>query len=430
MTASVKTARQPATDPAHAATFLGPQLHAVLAYGRDLLLTPVRGVRILSDWRRLRSLDRPPHAPALAAPEPPSDQPGKLSAVASLSARYAGVVTHPASVETSDVFVSRSALTDGLRLVRMADDRVAIEKSVADRSEKGSKTWLNEILFYAYLRDRISDDIIHIPELLAVDLDSDRSARLTLTYAPDTRPLSSFESGLAAAEAFGEMAAKAHVTRAFDAPWLPRARSVRRLEPDRHATLQRLFGLIGRESHYDRVLALLQHEADMYRAYKLGLETICHCDANRDNVRERADGSGYLVVDWANVSRGMIGHDLARLALPRLLWDARWTTFDAMMAAEADLLKAYLSGVEKHLPGIDRRAVGRCFELASVSLALRLYAGTAVPKITTETDDGRQAFWIERIRAYYDHLLDRTEAIVTEHKRSSPGRNAGRPTAH
>lgn len=400
------------TDFTDAYVLLGSNLEAWLEYTRAALVRAFKTSRILRQFRLDRASVRPRCAIRHLPAPPTADPMEMLQAISSISATYSDVRSDLETPDPGVKFVSNAGQTEALCLVRLTDGRLGIEKTIVDSSRGKWTLWLNEILFYAYLRDKISRPELYIPELLRVELVNQSTTRLTISFVPQTQRISSFESGVVAAREFGEMAARAHLDRSFEMPWLPRARPLHPIRADRRADLSELFGMIGRPDLYDRFTRLGRIRDAVLRMNDRGLETICHADAHRENLRERANGRGYLLIDWACVNRGMIGHDLSRLAYPSLIWHLDWKTIDELISAEDNMLEAYICGVNNNFSNFDPDVIICCFHIATASFALSGFPRQAIDVLKKTQDKQRHEYLCSKVRGFYELTIGRIDQNV------------------
>ncbi|MCW2307980.1 methyltransferase domain-containing protein [Rhodobium gokarnense] len=330
--------------------------------------------------------------------------------------RFAGVSERAFPTENHPQFITNSDSTLSLLLSR---DGSTVRKVINCEADGLAGNTLNEALFYLTIADNLPRRNIVVPKLFGARLVEGHCMELDIEFLDGTKVLG-IEDKSTAAFAFGKAAAFLnHAVQCEENWWLPRSSGVGNVLKNRSTRdLEDLLALVSRPDLLPDFQAF-QGQADAINAmYDEGYPTICHGDANDENIRRTEDGSSIVAFDWARVCAGRVGDDLARILYPALIVKTSVETADALKAAERDIVDQYMNGVNSERidagePMFDRALVERCAHIKTVALSFGIVP--LLRRILTRLQnsssfDGR----LRTAQAFLELMAERARCLTTE----------------
>jgi hypothetical protein len=322
-----------------------------------------------------------------------------------------------ASLDYKDLICSYSAIqqinatgafSSRIEIGRIGANHTVFRKTLARPIGNKAENWANEALFYIDLRDKISWQEISVPKLRAVSGSSD-TIDIYIDFLPDLKPLDLAGKQMAA-RILGQFAGSAHLAKIWHSAWPPIQRLG--LLPEHRNWFRDLANFLPPGALPVKTLELswehLQHWQSQYRS---GIPTLCHGDVNHQNVFQTPDGR-IVLIDWARVSRGPAGADLAQLIQPGGIMHEQLPDAQAIREFEDDLLIRYVDGFKSVAPLLDRRNVIKSYELRSVALGLRV-SWRFKAWISSATSDLERRNRKNATVAFFEILAERIEKLIT-----------------
>jgi hypothetical protein len=253
-----------------------------------------------------------------------------------------------------------------------------VEKEIEMPSpaESRRQAWLDEALFYVDVQPELAASGFRIPRCMLVYAHDDGRYSLCLEQIRDFERPASLAERQSASRGLGQLAAVACAQGVGARPWLTRRPLSSAPAPGIVAErLRRLESVEGLDhdilESYERVPGILERAADVQREFAT---TIGHNDTHWGNVLIDPHGS-ICILDWARVSRGLIGEDLCKLFQPWIYSQTRISTMEEMAEVERALLDSYASGVKEILPACDKEHIRLNYYLRSIMHSLSRLSG-------------------------------------------------------
>ncbi|MBB4303853.1 SAM-dependent methyltransferase [Rhodobium orientis] len=339
--------------------------------------------------------------------------------------RFAGGSDVAFPTENHPKFITNSNSTLSLLLSR---DGSTVRKIIKCESDGLAGNTLNEALFYLTIAGNLPRRNIVVPKLFGARLIEGHCMELDIEFVDGTEVLG-IEDKSTAAFAFGKAAAFLnHAVQCEENWWLPRSYGIGNVLKSKSThDLEDLLASVSRSDLLPDYQAFLSQADEINAMYDEGYPTICHGDANDQNIRRTEDGSSIVAFDWARVCAGRVGDDLARIVYPALIMKTSNETVELLRAAERNIVDQYMNGlnserVEAGEPAFDRALVERCAHIKTVALCFGIVP--LLRRVLTRLRNSSSFdIRLRTAQAFLELMAERARNLTTE------GSNFGMTTA-